>query len=112
MKVQNRLTGVSGYFNMQLDNGLQKAATETFARMPLMLDAIQLMNKIEQKIHGKSDLTSLGIKTSLMNGTPMLTIIRNLAEQAYHCTDPLVEILGDSLVIQIYKLNEKAKKQL
>lgn len=63
------------------DTTLQQQATSVFARMPIMLDAINLMNRIQRETAGLTDLTSLSIRVAIENQVPFVTIIKQLQEQ-------------------------------
>lgn len=89
---------------MQLhDTTLQQAATSVFARMPIMIDAINIMNRIEREIKDCTDLTSLSIRVAIKDQVPYIKIIQQLQEQV---DAGISRVLGDEITKEL--INFKA----
>ncbi len=95
---------------MHLPN-LQQQATETFARMPLMLDAISLMSKILKRIDAQQDITSMCVKAAVKDRIPFIKIITELKEQAAdrRSLKTMIAIFGKDIVQDILMFKTEKK---
>ena len=71
------------------------------------LPAMALINRIELRLAGQTNLTAVSVKTSLSAGMPALEIIRQLAEQCADNFDAMAFVLGDRLAEDVVRFNKQ-----